>query len=234
MHALLLLMFVSALLLSGCQTITPLTKASSFPHMYDQQRPVTILMLPPINKTTAADAKELYATTVAEPVTQHGYYLFPPAVVFDLFRQDGIDDTETMINTPPRVFGQKFGADAILIVELTEWNTAYYILGGHVSVGFNMKLVSTHTGETIWERDTLQIVDTSGGNNSGGGLAGLLVKAVMAALQTSATDYIPIARQANQVALHALPHGKYHPRYNVDKNDEFLPITRPTTLGTSK
>ncbi|MBF0260866.1 MAG: hypothetical protein HQL97_03345, partial [Magnetococcales bacterium] len=67
MKAFYTLVLASVLLLSGCQT-SPISKASAFPHMYDDQRPLTILMLPPVNKTTAADAKELYTSTAAEPI----------------------------------------------------------------------------------------------------------------------------------------------------------------------
>ncbi len=220
-----LLILVTGLLLSGCVTTT--TKGQEFPRMYGELRPASILMLPPINKTTAADATELYAATTPVPFTQHGYYFLPPAVVFDLLKQDGIYDTESILTTPPQVIGKKFGVDALLFVEITHWNTQYYIVGGTVSVGVNLKLVSSVTGETIWQRYSLLVTDTSGGNNSGGGLAGLLIKAVAAAIQTASTDYVPIARQNNQIALMALPYGKRHQRYNQDQADAFQPVERP-------
>ncbi|NIS74702.1 MAG: hypothetical protein GTO08_05375, partial [Deltaproteobacteria bacterium] len=42
-----------------------------------QEQPLTILVLPPMNETTAADAKEYYATTIAEPLSLQGFYVLP-------------------------------------------------------------------------------------------------------------------------------------------------------------
>ena len=208
-----------ALFFSACASSRPTTtKMAEFPHMYDDRRPLSILMLPPINRTTASDAKELYATTPAPLMTNHGYYFFPPLVVFDLMKQDGIFDTETLQEVPPQKFKEKFGADAILLVEITEWNTSYIVVGGSVTVGFNMTLRSTTTGEELWKRRAIVVTDTGGGNNnSGNGAAGLIAKMIVAAVKTATTDYMPIARAANARAVASLPYGRYHPLFDTDR-----------------
>ena len=48
----------SIIILSGCAVIT---KGEAFPEMYNE-KPVSILVLPPINESTAADAKALLKT----------------------------------------------------------------------------------------------------------------------------------------------------------------------------
>ena len=58
-----------ALLVSGCANYT--TKGEFAPNVYDE-RPKAILVLPPINNSTAADAKEYYITTIAEPLSNSG------------------------------------------------------------------------------------------------------------------------------------------------------------------
>ncbi|MBF8273860.1 MAG: protein of unknown function DUF799 [Magnetococcales bacterium] len=206
-------------MLSACAP--PINKITAFPHMYEDGRPITVMMLPPINHTTAADAKELYATTVPVPVTNHGFYLYPTSVVFDLMKQDGIFDTEILKDVPPRVFRDKFGADAILVVEIEQWDTSYFILGGNVTVALNMSMRSTGTGEEVWSRKVKVVVDTSGGDG-GGGIAGLVVKLAVAAVQTATTDYVPIARMANDKAIAAMPYGKRHPMFDKDRLEELM------------
>ena len=120
----LLAFLVLGLLLSGCASYV--TKEEFAPDMYTEH-PVSILVLPPINKTTAADAKEYYATTVAEPLTNSGYYVFPMEVVYDILQQEGLFDTETMLNIPVQKFKEYFDADAVLYVTLLEWDTQYFI-----------------------------------------------------------------------------------------------------------
>ena len=67
----------------------------AFPKVYDE-RPLAILVLPPINETTAADAKEYYSVTIAEPMTLAGYYIYPIEVVSEILKNEGFYDTETL------------------------------------------------------------------------------------------------------------------------------------------
>ncbi len=85
--------------LSAC--VPTVTKKEAFPGMY-QERPLSILVLPPVNQTTAADAKEFYGTTLAEPLSYAGYYIFPIEVVTSVMQHEGAYDTETLVNIPPQ------------------------------------------------------------------------------------------------------------------------------------
>lgn len=198
--------------LSACAPTV--TKKEAFPGMY-QERPLAILVLPPINQTTAADAKEFYGTTLAEPLSYAGYYIFPIEVVTDMMQHEGAYDTEILVNVPPQKFKDYFGADAVLYSRITHWDTAYYVVGGHVTVGVAFLLKSTTTGEELWKYDGVLQVSTGGGG--GGGLAGLVVQVVVTAIRTATTDYVPIARQANLMVISTLPYGKYHPMYGQDQ-----------------
>jgi hypothetical protein len=205
-------------LLSACaQTVT---KREAFPAMYEE-RPLSLLVLPPINQTTAADAKEFYGTTLAEPLSYAGYYIFPIEVVTEMVKQEGAYDTETLVNVAPQKFKEYFGADAVLYSWITHWDTAYYVIGGHVTVGVAFLLKSTTTGAELWKYDGVLQVSTGGG--AGGGLAGLIVQVVVTAIQTATTDYVPIARQANLMVLSTLPYGRYHPMHGQDQDAVILP-----------
>jgi len=70
-------------------------------------------------------------------------------------------------------------------------------------------------------------VDLSGGH-SGGGLAGLIVKAIVTAVSTAMADYVPYARQANYQALYTMPYGKYHSQHGQDQQVQFVDQTTET------
>ncbi len=211
------IILILGLNLIGCATY--ITKDEFAPQMYSEH-PISILVLPPINNSTAADAKEYYTTTVAEPLTNTGYYVFPMEVVYDVLQQEGLYDTETMLNVPVEKFYDYFGADAVLYVTINKWDTQYLITSGSVNVQATCELKSTHTGELLWFYDEEIDVNTSGSNVGAGGWVGLIAQVVTTAVQTAAQDYVPIARDVNKKIFMALPVGKYGKRYDKDQKDK--------------
>lgn len=211
----LLSVIIIVLTLSFIGCAPSLTKQEFAPKMYEQH-PISILILPPQNKSTAADAKEYYSTTIAEPLTNSGYYVYPVEIVNDILKQEGLFDTETMLNVPPQKFKEFFGADAVMYVTILKWDTQYLITSGSVSVKIACELKSTTTDDVLWFYDDVVTVNTSGDNGGVSGLAGLLVQAISTAINTATTQYVDVARQANAQILLAIPYGKYHPKYNTD------------------
>ncbi|HKK00798.1 MAG TPA: GNA1162 family protein [Desulfuromonadales bacterium] len=190
------------------------TKKQAYGEMY-KEKPVSLLVLPPINQSTAADAKEFYDTTIAEPLTLHGYYVFPIEVIDSIMRNEGYPDTEELVNVPPQKFKDLFGADAVMFIVIKKWDTSYYVIGGNVKVSISYIIKSTTTGDVLWRyHDTLK-VDTTGQNRVGG-IAGLVLQTVETAVKTAMTNYVPIARRLNFIALNAIPAGKYSPVYEKD------------------
>lgn len=203
--------------LTGCATY--ITKEEFAPKMY-VEHPMSILVLPPMNNSTAADAKDYYLTTVAEPLTNSGYYVYPIEIVNDVLQQEGLYDTETMLNAPVQKFKEYFGADAVLYVTIDEWDTQYFITSGSVDVKATCELKSTTSGEVIWFYDDKISVNTSGSNGGGGGWIGLLAQVVTTAIQTATTDYVPIAREVNKNIFLAMPFGKYNSKFDKDQKDK--------------
>ena len=196
------------LLIQACAQ--QITKQEAFPEMY-QEKPLSILVLPAVNESTAADAPELYSSTIAQPLANAGYYVFPIEITNAVLAAEGIQDGAQLRDVPAQKFGSMFGTDSVLYVTVTKWDTAYYVIGGHVTVGMQFRLVSTSTGESLWAYNYQKQLDTSGDPN-----AGLLVAIIATAISTAAQDYVPVARQANFEAIQALPVGKYHNQYGGD------------------
>jgi hypothetical protein len=201
----------------GCKTFQ--AKEDYSPKMYSQ-RPISILVLPPVNKTTAADSKEYYATTVAEPLTNSGYYVFPMEVVYDILQQEGLSDAESMSNIPPQKFREFFGNDAVLYVSILKWDTQYLVLSGSVTVQAECELKSSITGEVLWAYNEEVKVSTEGSDLGGAGWVGLIAKVVTTAVNTATQDYVPLAKNANEKIFTTLPFGKYHKRFDKDRRDQ--------------
>ncbi|GFO61017.1 lipoprotein [Geomonas silvestris] len=200
--------------LSGCVP-KKITKAEAFPNMY-QNMPVTVLVLPPINNTTAADASDCLTTTLTPALGAVGFYSYPAMAISDILKSEGISSSEMLLNVPPSKFKQYFGADGVMYITIDQWDTSYYVIGGHVTVGITYVLKSTTSGETLWQyRNVLQV--STAGQNSGGGIAGLIVQAVATAVKTAMQDYVPVANQLNFISLNTVPFGKYHPEHGKDQ-----------------
>jgi hypothetical protein len=209
----------AVILTAGCGPKL-ITKEEAFPNMY-KEHPVAILVLPPINETTAADAKEYYSATIAEPLSFSGHYVYPIEMVSEILKNEGMYDTELILNTPLQKFKEYFGADAVMFVKIKNWETSYYVIGGNVTVGVEFLLKSTSTGEQLWKYAGTLKVDTTGENRAGG-LLGLALQIVETAVKTATTDYVPIARRANFMTLNSIPFGKYHERFNKDQTIQII------------
>jgi len=212
---------VTITIAAGCASNT--TKGKEFPLMYEET-PLTILIFPPMNESTAAEAKGYYATTVQEVLSYWGYYVFPYEITSDILKMEGIYDAELLRNVSLAKFREYFGADAVLFTTIKKWDLSYMVLASTLTVSIDAALKSTKTDQTIWKYNGTVVVDLSGGQ-TGGGLAGLIVKAVVTAASSAMADYVPYARKANYQALSSLPYGKYHPKYLTDQSMQFVDQT---------
>jgi len=211
-----------AVMFAGCAPKAT-TKGEEFPLMYEET-PLTILILPPMNESTAADAKQYYATTVQEVLSYWGYYVFPYEVTSDILKMEGIYDAELMRSVPLAKFREYFGADAVLFTTIKKWDLSYMVLASNLTVSIDEELKSTKTDQTLWSYNGTVVVDLSGGD-TGGGLAGLIAKAIITAASSAMADYVPYARQANYRALSSFPFGKYHPNFMTDQSMQFIDQT---------
>lgn len=211
--------------LTGC-VVHRTTKIAEFPKMYEE-KPQSILILPPINESTDAEAKDYYSTTIPIPMIFQGYYVFPYELTSEILKQEGIYDSELLRDLPLAKFQEFFGADAVLFTTIKKWDLQYIVISSSLTVSIDCEIKSTHTSETLWSYNGTVVVDLSGRNNSGGGLAGLLIQVAMTAANSAAADYVKYAHVANRMAIAALPYGHYHPQYGLDKDQIIIDQTPP-------
>jgi hypothetical protein len=161
-------------------------------------------------------------------LTNAGYYSLPVDVVTEVLRSEGVSDMSSITNLPGSTFKQGFGADAVLMVNITRWEKVYAVLAGGVYVDLQFKMKSTSTDEILWQYSVNQYIDTSGSSN--GGIIGALIAT---ALTTALTKNFTVAAIANSVAVSALPLGPYHAKFGLDGEDQTVnPILRNFDLQT--
>ena len=190
-------------LLASCGT----TKGLAYEKMYDE-KPLVMLVMPPINNSTAADAKDYFYTTMNAPIAEHGYYVLPPLSTMAVMQRESAYDSELFIDGDLSRFKTLFNADVAVFTIIKSWTKVI----SQVTVRIEYIFKSTTTNEILFHHDANITVDYS---NQNGGLFGLLI----ASLSTTLTDYITVARMCNNTALADLPYGKYHPMFDSDSGE---------------
>ena len=180
--------------------------------------PKSILVVPAINKSVDVDAPDYFLATISRPISERGYYVFPVNLTKRLMEDDGLSDADMVHANDPTVLGKMFGSDAIMYVSIERWDARYIVLSTTVTVNLAYTLKSTKTGQVLWRHQEQQTFES--GSGTGGGLAGLVAKAIVAAIEKAAPRYIPLAQQANSLAVSragmGLPAGPQDPAYKND------------------
>ena len=201
------------LALSSCGISSEgLTRGGLYPGMYEE-KPVTLLVMPPINNSASVEAKELLYTSISRPLAEAGYYVISPVLAMDVFRQESAYDAELFVDRPLKQFHDFFGADAVVFSVIESW--AKQGLGINTRIRYFIK--STMTDQILFDRTCDLFLDLSVhsyGENKG--LLSVLVDLAAGALTTALTDQIEAARKANYYIFRDLPAGKYDNLYLKD------------------
>jgi hypothetical protein len=201
---------VATCLLSGCST-KHLTKSVAYKGMYDE-KPVTILIMPPINRSVEVNAKEYFHTSLNVPIINAGYYVIPPFLSMEILKKESAYDSEMFINNPLNKFGEVFGADLALFTIINKWDKTKLLAKVDVEIEYVFKSIKTN--EVIYTRKGAVTYDTS--INTG---MGFLANVIVSAINTAVTEYVDVARACNAYTFKDLPVGKYSPIYEQDGNE---------------
>lgn len=216
---------IIVLLTSGCAPKQNLiTKGEKFPKMYEQQ-PRSLLILPPMNESTDAEAKDYYMTTVEAPFALMGYYVMPVELVSDIMKQEGVPSTELLYGMPANKLQEYFGADAVLYTRIKKWDVSYMVVTSKLTVSIESEIVSTKTSEVLWSYTGTVVQDLTNRSNGNGGLAELIINVVATAINTAAADYVKYARVANARLLTSVPAGPYHQLHLKDQGVQIIDQT---------
>jgi hypothetical protein len=197
------------LLFAGCTTVKPYDYSNFRAHP-----PRSILVLPPLNESTAVEGTYGYLSTVTQPIAELGYYVFPVAVVDQFLKENGMPTAGEMHQVPLNKVAEITGADAVLFVTLKQYGSKFQVLNSVTTVQVHANLVDTRTGTLVWEGDGMAQQKSGGSGNI---LADLIAAAVVQAINSKSDTAHQVSRLANTNLFMSqsvgLPYGPYSPQY---------------------
>lgn len=212
MKRVLISVVVVLLAFSSCVTTSKMSKSEAYKGFYEAH-PLSVLLMPPINKSNNVDAKEYFHSTLNMPLANAGYYVIPPFLSMEILKKESAYDSELFIDGSLSKFHDVFGADLVVFTVIHNWTKSAIVATVNVDIEYIIK--STKTNEILYSRRGAVTYDASV-TTSGGGLIGLAVSMVASAINTAATKYVDVARACNSYTFKDMPLGKYSPKCGLD------------------
>ncbi len=168
-----------------------------------QNKPRSILVLPPLNTSPDVRAPYSMMATVTRPLAESGYYVFPVALVDQTFRENGMSEPGEMHQASAAKLSEVFGADAVLYITVNEYGAKYVLVDSQVVVSASARLVDLRSGQQLWEGKA-SASNAEGRDSGGTGLAGILITALIRQVANNLGDQgYPIARITSDRLLSA-------------------------------
>jgi len=209
---LLFLGFTGIILLSACVSKKQsATQAETYKSMYEE-KPVTVLIMPPINRTEHVEAKDMFHSTLSMPICNTGYYVIPPFLSMEILKSESAYDAELFLDAPLAKFGEVFGADMVLFTIINNWKKTAVI--GKINVEIEYIFKSVKTGEILYQRTGNISLNPDVYYPSSFSLAALVTAAVLtleSTIENATTDNAFVGRICNNLMLSDLPAGPYSP-----------------------
>ena len=199
-------------MVTSCGMFNTVTRESQYAKMYEE-KPVTLLVMPPINNSANVEAKDLLYTSISRPLVEAGYYVISPLLAMDVLKAESAYDAERFFDASLSTFQNYFGADAVVFSVIDSWTKRG--LGIDTKIRYVIK--SAYTNEILFDRSCDLYLDLAVRSGTGG-ILGALVDLAASAINTAVTEHIMAARKANYYILRDIPRGKYSPEYMWDKD----------------
>ncbi|MFJ1300894.1 DUF799 domain-containing protein [Pseudomonadota bacterium AL_CKDN230030165-1A_HGKHYDSX7] len=183
---------------------------------FRESKPASILVLPPLNASVEPAATAAVLSLATLPLAESGYYVVPVAVMDETFKQNGMDSADDIHALAPQRLRDIFGADAALYMTVKDYGVRYQVVQSTVTVAIDAHLIDLRTGARLWEGSTSIAM---GPSQSGGGIIGMLVQAVIDQVANNLQDRsYGVADIANRSLLSAgtgggLLYGPRSPHY---------------------
>lgn len=112
-----LIVALAIILLSSCAE--SITRGKQYAKLYEE-KPVSIVVMPPINQTNAVEAKDFFYTTMYMPLCEKGYYVYSPYLTMEMFQTESAYDSEMFLENDINIFKKVLGADAAMFTIILE------------------------------------------------------------------------------------------------------------------
>lgn len=207
---------IGGLAVVACATKTPFDYTA-----YKESRPRSIVVLPPLNNTTEVSAPYSVLSYVTRPLAEAGYYVMPVTLVAEAFKENGMTQPSDMHGTSPEKLREIFGADAALYIAISKYGTVFMVVNSASVVTAEAKLVDLKTGKLLWT-GTATASSEEGRNQQQGGLAGLLISAIVKQVMATTMDQshrvagVATARLLSAGTPNGVLYGPRSPNYGQD------------------
>jgi hypothetical protein len=224
----LLLLILLLFTVSCTETSYPkLSQSVFYPDMYSS-KPLTLLIMPVINRTHTTIDVDFILSANAIMLADRGYYVMPSSIIHNFIKQDSLECLPDVNPEPCRVFHDRFGVDALLFVAIKDWQKDFS--SNTMNVEFEYSMVSSLTGRELWYYDILvtknrdvvvpQPDNTDFWTSLCCGIFASVGSIFASTVATALTSYNVTAEEACQIAMKNLPAGKYHNRFMLDAQDQ--------------
>ncbi|HXZ06426.1 MAG TPA: DUF799 domain-containing protein, partial [Paraburkholderia sp.] len=190
---------------------------------FRNSKPLSILVLPPVNETTDVNATYGMLSQMTMPLAEAGYYVVPVAVAEETFRHNGLTTPTDIQQVAPAKLRGIFGADAALYTKVTQYGSVYLVFDSTTVVKAEAKLVDLKTGDVLWQGSARATGKEIGVNaNADMGLIGALAQAAVKQVVHSVTDEshdvatLTSARLLSTGHANGLLYGPHSPKYGTD------------------
>lgn len=168
--------------MTGCANRPPPVDYTAF----QNAKPVTVLVLPPLNESPDIKAVPGVWSQVTQPLAEAGYYVLPVNLVDETLKQNGVHTSAEAQEIPPEKLREVFKADSAIYMKVARYGTSYQVLSSVTQAAIEAKWVDLRTGDTLWQgRAAASSAEQS---QNQGGLAVMLVSALVKQVANTATD----------------------------------------------
>lgn len=205
------------LLFSSCLTSkkTDVKKVVAYENFYTE-RPLSILIMPPINQTDDEDAKEDLYATLTQSVAEAGYYTFPMVLSAELLKKNNLYDSENIVNNKLNNYNEDFGADVLMFTVIKQWEKDLAKKTIVLKIQYVFK--SAKTNKIIYNRTATYTYKSD--RSSSSDCLGSLCSLTASIIDTAVTSYTSIAESCNSFVLDGdLPKGRYNPNCGKDREE---------------
>jgi hypothetical protein len=158
---------------------------------------------------------------VTFPLAESGYYVLPVSLVDETLKENGVTQAQDAHELPSTKLREIFGADAALYITMTKYGTVYQVLDSNTTVSAEARLVDLKNDKVLWT-GTATASTAEQQNQNQGGLAGMLLTAIIKQVVDTVTDQShPMAGLASRRLLSAgshqgMLHGPRSPQFNKE------------------
>ncbi|MBP1645974.1 MAG: hypothetical protein H6Q16_1549 [Bacteroidetes bacterium] len=121
----------------------------SYSLMYTQ-KPKTILLIYPWNRSKNLAAPEMYIINIAKELSLKGYYVVPPMITMNIHNEDTMFSSQYLKPNDLNKYKMKYGADAVMFVTIYSLNKPWWSTNINSVAEYN--LISTTTSDTLFNR----------------------------------------------------------------------------------